>query len=303
MTHPMFTAVLVLYRMPLTQSRCYQSLLHSLARAGAGQPTLLVYDNSPQSATLPQEVEAAAENFPGKLLYRHDSSNGGVAAAYNAGLAEARENGSDWLLLLDQDTELTPAYLAELGSCMQTVPATVAAIIPRLVQNGATHSPQHLPDLSHRPVREALSGLLPFEVTAFNSGATLRVAAVQQFPGRYWLDFLDHAVFQTLQAAGGKVWLIQARLSHELSTESLGRDASLDRYRNVLQAERDFYREYGTPRSVVFYHLRRLKQTLGQLLKVPDKRFALLSLRAAAGLLPATPARYSLTHDHNDPQR
>lgn len=283
---PIITAVLVLYRMRLGESRCFQTLVQSLQSTGcASQVTLFVYDNSLDTGAV------AADGFPGTLLYQHDPTNGGVAAAYNAGLDEARRNGSPWLLLLDQDTELTLEYFEELLSATHTVPERVVAIIPRLLQDGVTHSPQHLPRLSHRPLDRTAAGLLHVEVTAFNSGAALRVAALQGFPTRYWLDFLDHAVFHTLQAAGGRVWLLQAALEHHLSTEQLGIDASVARYRNVLLAERDFYREYGSASDRVFYHLRRGKQTVGQLLKVPDKQFALLSLRAALGLLPTNPPR------------
>jgi hypothetical protein len=133
--------------------------------------------------------------------------------------------------------------------------------------------------------------MLTARVSAFNSGAAVRVSALQRFPERYWLDFLDHAIFHELQAAGGRIWLLQSQLEHRLSTQRLGDEASLDRYRNVLQAERDFYREYGSFADRFFYHLRRGKQTAGHLLKVRDKRFALLSAQAALGLLPKTPAR------------
>lgn len=289
-TNPVVTAVLVLYRMQLHESRCYQSLVHSLRTSGrAGEVALFVYDNSPDAGVAP--AEAAADGFPGTLHYRHDPANGGVAAAYNAGLAEARHSGSVWLLLLDQDTELTREYVDELLSATHTVPGSVVAIVPRLLQNGLTHSPQNLPRLSHRPLGPSAAGLLPVQVTAFNSGAALRVAALDSFPARYWLDFLDHAVFHGLQAAGGRIWLLRAALEHHLSTEQLGVEASVARYRNVLLAERDFYREYGSVPDRVFYHLRRGKQTVGHMLKVPDKQFALLSLRAALGLLPRTPPR------------
>ncbi len=279
-------AILVLYRVALEQSACFLSLREALATSEQLDGfTLLVYDNSPASGR--------PASFPATLLYRHDAANGGVAAAYNAGLQEARANGSEWLLLLDQDTAVTFDYLHELRDCIRTVEPTIAAIVPRLVQNGETHSPQTLPRLSHRSLPESLTGLLSIPVTAFNSGAALRVARIERFPKRYWLDFLDHAVFHELQANGGHIWLMHARLSHSLSTEDLGGDASLSRYLNVLQAERDFYRQYGSTSDIAFYHLRRLKQALGQLLKVRDKRFAKLSARAALGLLPPTPPRTS----------
>ena len=281
---PKLTAVLVLYRVLLEQSTCFLSLRQVLgAAANISEFSLLVYDNSP-------EAGGAAE-FPATLTYRHDVSNGGVAAAYNAGLQAAQENGSQWLLLLDQDTAITREYLTELRACMASVPAEVAAIIPRLTEDGQTHSPQTLPRLSHQTLPESLTGLLSMKVSVFNSGAALRVAAVQRFPERYWLDFLDHATFHELQAAGGRIWLIRTRLEHRLSTQRLGEDASLGRYLNVLQAERDFYREYGSTSDIFFYRLRRLKQTAGQFLKISDKGFAKLSARAAFGLLPPTPQR------------
>lgn len=284
------TAVLVLYRMQLHESRCYQTLVQSLQRTGhVNQVTLFVYDNSPDTGAAP--ASDAADSFPGTLHYQHDPANGGVAAAYNAGLVEARRNGSAWLLLLDQDTNLTPGYVAELLQAAATVPGSVSAIIPRLTQDGLTHSPQLRPRLSHRSLAHDVTGLLPVQVTAFNSGAALRVAALDSFPTRYWLDFLDHAVFHTLQKAGGRVWLLAATLEHHLSTEQLGVDATVSRYRNVLMAERDFYCDYGSTPDRLLYHLRRSKQAVGLLLHVPDKQFALLSLRAALGLLPATPPR------------
>lgn len=280
------TAVLVLYELHLSESTCFQSLREALTGdASIGDVRLLIYDNSPHA----QNVEALA----GEFIYRHDSSNGGVAAAYNAGLQQARENGSEWLLLLDQDTAITQDYLAELRERTASVPAEVVAIIPRLTQDGETHSPQTLPRLSHRPLPESRTGLLDVKVSIFNSGAAVRVAAVQRFPERYWLDFLDHAIFHELQAAGGRIWLMQTRLEHRLSTQRLGEDASLGRYLNVLQAERDFYSQYGSLADVAFYRLRRAKQTAGQLIKVRDKSFALLSARAALGLLPPTPLRQS----------
>jgi glycosyltransferase involved in cell wall biosynthesis len=275
------TAVLVLYRMTAEQSECFLSLrawLNTVPAEQAERFDLLLYDNSPEAA-------GDRPAFPGRLRYQHDESNGGVAAAYNAGLAMARAGASPWLMLLDQDTRLSPAYFEELQALVGMVPKEVAAIVPRLVQDGHTHSPHRLPYLSHRALPDDTEGLLQGEVSAFNSGAVLRVSVVQGFPVRYWLDFLDHVVFHQLQARGGRIWLMRTRLEHRLSTQSLGTEASVGRYQNVLLAERDFYRDFGSRQERIFYRLRRAKQFLGQLVKIPDKRFALLSARAALGLL------------------
>ena len=84
---------------------------------------------------------------------------------------------------------------------------------------------------------------------------------------------------------------MRERLEHHLSTQKLGEEASLQRYGNVLRAERDYYYEYGSTTDRIFYHLRRIKQTAGHFVKVRDKGFALLSAKAALGLLGPTPPR------------
>jgi len=45
------------------------------------------------------------------VAYVHDSTNGGLVPGYNQGIRLAKDNGADWLLLLDQDTVLTAATL------------------------------------------------------------------------------------------------------------------------------------------------------------------------------------------------
>lgn len=279
------TAVLVLYRMQPEASACFRSLRQAVSALDlpAADLSLLIYDNSPEPSALP--------HFPARIRYLHDAANGGIAAAYNAGLADARSNGSPWLLLLDQDTELTAEYLRELFDAIGSVPAETVAIVPRLVQDGHTHSPHPTPRLSHQSLPAGAQGLLRQRVSAYNSGAAIRVSALPRFPQRYWLDFLDHAVFSELQANGGRIWLMRSGLEHRLSTQKLGEEASLERYLNVLSAERDFFYEYGSLRDRIFYHLRRFKEATGQLLKISDKRFSLMSYRAALGLLGPTARR------------
>ncbi len=277
------TAVLVLYRMTTEESPCFRSLRDLLQETPFDGFCLLLYDNSPDASEAPA--------FPAPLLYRHDPTNGGVAAAYKTGLNEARANGSEWLLLLDQDTTLTAGYMDELRTTLPTVPGEVVAVVPRLVEGDQTLSPQFLPRLSHRALPENMTGVLRETVSAFNSGACLRVSALTRFPDNYRMDFLDHVTFHQLQANGGRLYLTRARLEHSLSTHQLAGEESLRRYRIMLWAERDFYREYGSITVRIFYHLRRIKQTAGHLIKVPDKRFARLSAQAAFGLLGPSPSR------------
>jgi rhamnosyltransferase len=79
-----------------------------LARVLAEVPRCLIVDNSECPLGQGPAVEAAravgADYIP-------NASNRGVAASINQSLAWARDQGMAWLLLLDQDTQLTDAGL------------------------------------------------------------------------------------------------------------------------------------------------------------------------------------------------
>jgi GT2 family glycosyltransferase len=285
MQPPLLIAVIVLYQRQPQQSEAFASLSSLLMQ----EPTLrelihvLLYDNSPQPHSLPPA------SF--HLSYQSDPSNRGLAPAYNAALDLARQQRAPWLLLLDHDTQLTSAYLHEAIDFLEnTAPLhpKIALAVPRLVQGTKVHSPNLLPRLRHRPVPPALTGIAKQEIGAFNSGLLLRASAVEAvggFPLRYSMEFLDHALLAMLQSNGGRVWLLGSSLPHTLSTTALGKGISLDRYRRMLLAEKAFHREFSDPVTQLWYRLRALRQAAVHALRVPNKKFALLDLRAAFGLL------------------
>jgi GT2 family glycosyltransferase len=244
-------AVLVLYGRELAASPTYRALRSAMEEQPAIAATLelMVADNSPEPQTMPTDLA---------VRYVQDGTNPGLAKRYNLALRAAMEAGCTWLLLLDQDTSLTREYLAELVELSARLAAQqeIVAIVPKLVVQGGLASP-HLPcyrtpafvlDLSSQ-------GEQPGEIRAYNSGALLRVKAVEAiggFPEAYWLDFLDHATFARLQAQGGRIYLMAAQLEHEMAT------SNPDRYKNPafvrrqqigFAAEVRFYHEHGTLRE------------------------------------------------------
>lgn len=241
-------AVLVLYKTEPAASPAFVALADMLGRqpALAAALTLLVADNSREPHALPPGTPA---------LYLHDGSNPGLARRYNHALDLAMEQRAPWLLLLDQDTQLTADYLDELLRLSESLLTRreVAAIVPRLAIGTTIHSP-HSP--SHRPRATPYdpqsTGLLPGLIRAYNSGALLRVSAllaVGGFPLNYPLDYLDHATLHRLQSAGGRVYGMHARLQHDMSIYRPERHkdpAHAGRHRSQLSAEIRFYREHGT---------------------------------------------------------
>jgi len=259
---PLIVTVIVLYNRGAQESESFSSLLAGFQAdpALAASFSILLYDNS--AAANPPDLAA-----PCPVEYVHDGKNGGLAPAYNYALAKAAAAGATWLLLLDQDTTLTLAYLRELieltGSLVER--ADVGAIVPKLVANGTIYSPEanFLYQMTHQfrtvrhPVEPDLIGVQPIGISAYNSGAAIRVSALQAvhgFPSEYWLDYLDHAVFHALSKHNYHLCLMHASLEQQLSHMDVN-DVPHWRHRNVLTAQTQFVTMNGTFMERTFYRL------------------------------------------------
>src|ERR1700761_8307149 len=129
--------VVALYQCTWQESRSISSLLRILDghEDWAKYFSLLLYDNSPQAQPAPTTA-----TLP--VTYIHDASNGGLAAAYNAALSDAERKQCEWLLLLDQDTTLTPEFAGELLAVLSNnEDSAMGAVVPKLIVHGALHSP------------------------------------------------------------------------------------------------------------------------------------------------------------------
>ena len=280
-------AVLVLYRRKPSQSEAFVSLnnIFLLHPPLAQSISVLLYDNSPDPL-------ADASEIPSGMDYVHDPHNGGLLAAYTHALHLAKATHKHWLMLLDQDTQVTYEYLSEALNL--TTSAThdnrIAAIIPRLVEQGRCTSPSTRQLIRDRPLPNDTSGLVDITVCAFNSGAIIRVAALQRiggFPEEFPIESLDHAVFHLLQQNGDKVFIMQSILEHALSMNNIAESMSLDRYRKVLAAEALFTRKYGGTWAQIRMRIRLLLLLRKQLRRKHEWPFTLATLYYALWYRPS----------------
>jgi GT2 family glycosyltransferase len=284
MSSLLIQCVVVIYKCSLEESSTLRSLaLFSSQRKDlAQQISLLLYDNSPE----PQTNRFDESTF-GAVEYCHPGKNGGLSAAYNQALSRAVDAGVEWLLLLDQDTELDADFLPSMMVAIRSaLPEEVCAIVPRVAQEGKILSPQYLTRFRRHNLPTAFFGMHKNPIAALNSGACLRVRAVSEvggFPRDYWLDYIDHIMFYRLQAAGGRVWVLDVELQHRLSFQNLEKEMSVNRYRNLLAAEWSYIRESRADGGAWAHRFRLMKRALGQAVKLNNKAYAKLSFYAAIG--------------------
>lgn len=274
------TVIIVLYQRTTQQSAAYQSLLRWMETAARTDLHVLVYDNSPGAGE-------ASSALPDGVQYYAAEENRGLAKAYNLALQLAAEREDEWLLLLDQDTSLTPEYGRELTAVLQAVSsdASIAAVVPRLAWNGVVYSPEsslfdqlrsQFPHRSHA-LPEAQAGVQLQRLAAYNSGALLRVAALQAiggFPAEFWLDYLDHAVFHLLGQHNYCTYVMRSTLQHPLAHTDPNA-VPLWRERNVLSAQTLLVKRFGNLIDRLLYRLYLLRMGWRSLRESRDHRVGL----------------------------
>jgi GT2 family glycosyltransferase len=266
------TIVLVIYRQSLADSESFRSLLANWGLLARHDIELILHDNSPEPQALPSLEGVSA------VRYHHEAGNPGLAAAYNLALDLARKRGSDWLLLLDQDTQLNAAYFRELLQTAPDLEANSVCLVPRVNDGQRQVSPMDCSTVRAQPHQRpgSTSGM----VMAINSGACWRVAWLTESGGfnpDFPLDYLDHWACHHARSQGRQLYVMDSEIRQNLSISDRNR-VSKDRYVSIYESE---YRYYSRHRTELFASYRRHLpiRLLKQLLLFRDKRVALTTLR------------------------
>ncbi len=239
-------AVLVLYRCPLAESDCWASLKSQVQDLSADLNfRLLICEN--------EAGQSAAPMLPTWAEYLPRKENAGIAWAYNAGLQRGLAIDAAWLLTLDQDTVLPVDFLRQMFARAAALDhrQDIAAIVPELVSTtGEIYSPFIAKTSYESALPAGFKGVARGDVRAFNSGALVRVTWLKRnggYDSRFWLDFLDHALFRAIGRSGGRVWIAgDIRLEHRLSLTEDRASMSEERFQNFLEAESASLDLYGT---------------------------------------------------------
>jgi hypothetical protein len=238
-------AVLVVYERQLDSVEAWPALLAALA--GSGRETLrlrqiVIYDNSPEPRARP------AADITG-CTYVHDGDNGGTAAAYARAAAIAAHSGINWLLLLDQDTQLSSQFFTALALALSTAAATTTgALVPWIHHGDSPVSPARLTWAGTiAPLRRDQARKGFGRLTAIASGSVLHVPSFLELlplPKGLWLDYVDHWIFRRLQLRRRSVLIVEQVLQHDLSVAN---PAQLSRRRllSILEGELQFQKLLG----------------------------------------------------------
>jgi GT2 family glycosyltransferase len=276
----MIFAVLVIFNCKIEEAETFVSLLNNYAKNQESFKNfkLIIYDNSLFDQSIPLAL-------PFECQYIHDCTNRGLAVAYNYALNQAIKSSYDWLLLLDQDSSLPDDFIENLSYNLSIVKdSTVSAVVPKMRYNKVIFSPTKVYfggivraiDMRHR-------GICTFKnVFAIGSGCMIKVSFLQNIGGFnevFWMDCLDRWLFLTINKMGGRVYVTDSIIEHEVSVMNFDKLMNEERYHNILKYETLFMKSFTSRIENYIFYLRLIKRAIYLFFTVSDKRYSLMTLR------------------------
>lgn len=233
----MFEFVIVLYNLAASESSTITSLNQLLTSTAFPEiKRILIFDNSSQAAV--------PKNLAPRFDYQHSPSNVGLAQAYNTALKQSAAE-TEWLVTLDQDTVITLEYLTELIRESRSLPESVVAIAPLIMDHQQQVSPVRSDTL--RPLHNVLPAgdkLYSKDIMVINSATALRMDFLRKIGGynlEFPLDYLDHWLSWRVFTEKKQVKILKATLQHQLSVLNYAEQMTVARYQAILQAEKSYY--------------------------------------------------------------
>lgn len=214
----------------------YEPTADQIARTVAQLRTLgrqaAVFDNS-ETPALRSAVRAACES--NRVAYLSAGTNVGTAGALNSFVLAALASGVEWLLYLDQDSEVSADYSERLASSIVAANAygQVALVGSRLVTKLASDRPPE-------------GGRFRFTRYMIASGTAMNVAAlasVDGFDESMKLDVVDHEICLRLRVHGWRLMIDTSRtLNHEIGTDGQSVVSNLEVAKHPLWRRRLMWR-------------------------------------------------------------
>lgn len=234
--------IVVLYRIKPDESETLLTLDESCREINVSIPVFL-YDNSPAPAFHRDLLESKFGSL--KIEYRHDPGNPGLARAYNTGLARAIELGKQWLLILDQDSQVSNDFVEKTIASILSHPE-IALHLPFVYSKGRVISPVRLfvgrslgPAGLHPGINPSTSFF------AVNSGTLVGVRYLQGLGGydeAFSLYFTDNWLCRSFSQSGEPFAITGAPITHDLAVDtSQDKDRILWIYAQGIAGTRRLY--------------------------------------------------------------
>lgn len=205
--------VVVLYGMQVKDSPSFQAIRKQAAECNV-KIGFYIHDNSAiPDPTLQKGIK--------DIEYVYSSQNIGLSAAYNAAALRAKKQNFEWVLLLDQDTQLPNNFLQSYVEAISKNKERYSVFAPKIKElGGAALSPIQRWKKNQWP--NCIEGEVPIKpYLLINSCLCIKTQTYLNCEGyneKVWLDFSDLQFIQRLQRNGiDRFYLLPCQCTQDFS--------------------------------------------------------------------------------------
>jgi rhamnosyltransferase len=215
-----FIAVLVLYKLSLSESQTFLSIRRSLKKNNRCLD-LVVYDNTPE-----YNIELAQQSLIDKninIIYYPDNHNSGVSKAYNTAKDIGKKAGKKWIILLDQDTNFPENAVEKYVEGTKLFPDENLYTPIMLIKDHKIISPSYFIGMRGVSLKHIHTGINSLNnLSVINCGMCISILSFEKNTGYnelIKLDFSDHDFIKRFKKnIGNRFIVLNLNVNHELST-------------------------------------------------------------------------------------
>lgn len=224
--------LIVLFQQTPEQSLTYQTLRAALADIESDY-LLILFDNTPHISTYQPNDH--------RVSFYSDGQNSGLPSAYNFAAQHALAKNKKYLVILDQDSTVSCAYIQAVSHALNNISDDDAVLVPNIVCANKAISPYTINALGLANTAITSSSLPLYAINSFSVISLTALEKIGFFDSFYWLDALDFHFFHRLHQQQLAVKVLPVSVEHNLSLAS-GAVAPW-RLNNIARYEMAFYAE------------------------------------------------------------
>ena len=187
----------------ITTYNCYTSIERTILAVANQVGSVIIVDNGSEPETLDTIRNGIERNRLQTCEILPQGRNLGIGAAINIGVRAALAVGAEYVLTLDDDTEVSPGAVARLVRCFKDHEAEHVGIVWAQLDRG---------DQSPRKPVQVEGCTTKMLAGSRTSGCMIRrevFESVGMFREDYFLDFTCYEYCHRIIAPGGRYWFPQ----------------------------------------------------------------------------------------------
>ena len=230
----MVNIIMVIYNKYFLESitfKCLNSNLEIKRSIDEGHICIYMYDNSTSYYDNKRVLSING------IRYYSQNENIGLSKAYNYVIDRISLNSQDYIVILDDDTEITQSYLNYLYwlSYEKTDFQRDLILLPIIKSNkdNSLFSPSRFDDLFRSEKVDNIEDLKGHKITGINSGMIIssNVFAKLKYNEKMFVDYIDHDFIRRAYMEGFSTSIIENELYQSISSEEDNEAKALSRFK------------------------------------------------------------------------